>query len=482
MNSTNITPVILSGGAGTRLWPLSRKSFPKQFVPLISNKSLFSLTLERLKRFSDSVMIVAAEDHRFMISSEMEAAGLRGDIILEPSPRNTAAAICLAAIHASNSGQEMLLFCPSDHHIPNADDFALTIQEGIVAAENGAIVTFGVNPTFPSSAYGYIHIGNHIYNDVHSVAQFVEKPDYHLAQQFILAGDSLWNAGIFLCKTNTILTALQQHAEDILNTCKTSMLKADVEKISDSYRFVRPLAAQFENCRSESIDRAVMENHSDVAVVRFDGHWSDVGSWNMYAELCEPDIDGNKIIGNGITFNSVNNLIYSADRLIVLNGVQDLMVIDTPDALLVSCKGMSESIKEVVSKLELAGHPESIFHRKVHRPWGWYDSLDTDDSFQVKRICVKPGASLSLQKHSFRAEHWIVIKGIAEVTKGNEVFQLHSNESIYISKNEIHRLKNPSEETLEIIEIQTGTYIGEDDIVRIEDNYGRTAQKSHIQN
>lgn len=482
MNNVKITPVILSGGSGTRLWPLSRKSFPKQFAPLISNKSLFLLTLERLKQFGDSVLIVSAEDHRFMVSSEMETAGIYGDIILEPCARNTAAAICLAALHAANSGQEMLLFCPSDHHISNADDFAFTIQEGIIAAENGAIVTFGVNPTFPSSAYGYVRVGKHIYNDVHNVAQFIEKPDYRLAQQLILSGDSLWNAGIFLCKTSTILAALHQHAEDILNTCKMSMLKADVEKISESSRFVRPLVAKFEKCRSESIDRAVMENHSDVAVVRFNGHWSDVGSWNMFADLYEPDADGNKIIGNGIAFNAMNNLIHSTDRLIVLNSVQDLMVIDTPDALLIGHRDQSESIKDVVSKLELAGHPESTIHRKVHRPWGWYDSLDTDHSFQVKRISVKPGASLSLQKHSFRSEHWVVIKGIAEVTKGDTVFLLHSNESIYISKNEIHRLKNPSEDTLEIIEIQTGSYISEDDIVRIEDNYGRVISKGHIQN
>lgn len=478
MHEANITPVVLSGGSGTRLWPLSRKSLPKQFVPLISNKSLFLLTLERLKKFSDSSLIVSAEDHRFMVTSEMETAGIGGDIILEPCARNTAAAICLAALHAADHGQKMLLFCPSDHHIADADAFALTIQEGIIAAENGAIVTFGIHPTFPSSAYGYIRIGKHIYDDVHKVAQFVEKPEYRLAQQLILSGDSLWNAGIFLCKTSTILAALEQHAPDILNTCKLSMLKADVENFSNSYRFIRPSVSNFEKCRSESIDRAVMEIHADVAVVKYDGHWSDVGSWNMFAELYEPDNQGNKIIGHGVAFNSSKNLVYSTDRLVVINGVEDLMVIDTPDAVLIGRRDQSESVKDVVYKLEIAGHPESSFHRKVHRPWGWYDSLDTDDSFQVKRICVKPGASLSLQKHSFRAEHWVVIKGIAEVTKGDTVFTLHSNESVYISKNEIHRLKNPSDDTLEIIEVQTGTYIGEDDIVRIEDNYGRSILKA----
>lgn len=477
MNSAIITPVILSGGSGTRLWPLSRKSFPKQFVPLICDKSLFFLSIERLKKFGDFALIVSAEDHRFLIASEMEAAGIRGDVILEPCAKNTAAAICLAALHAFNSGQEMLLFCPSDHHITDADNFAITVQEGIIAAENGAIVSFGVNPTFPSSAYGYIRIGKHIYNDVHKVAKFVEKPDCRLAQELILSGDSLWNAGIFLCKTSTILTALAQHAPDILNACRMSMSKANVENISDSFRFIRPILESFENCRSESIDRAVMEHHNDVAVVKFDGHWSDVGSWNMFAELYEPDNDGNRIIGNGVAFNAINNLVYSTDRLVVLNGIENLMVIDTPDAILIGNRDQSESVKEVVSKLESEGYPESSSHRKVHRPWGWYDSLDTDDSFQVKRICVKPGASLSLQKHSFRAEHWIVIKGVAEVTKGDTVLLLHSNESIYISKNEIHRLKNPCDVNLEIIEVQTGTYIGEDDIIRIEDNYGRTILK-----
>ena len=470
-----IQPVILCGGSGTRLWPLSRKSFPKQFVPLIGDKSLLQLTIERVVQLGGQVQTkvfaVASEDHRFLVAEAMKAAQVNGQVILEPTARNTAAAMALAALAAS--AEQMLLFCPADHHIPDSHAFAAMVAQGQAAAEQGAIVTFGVVPSFPATAYGYIQSGSARSDGSHTVARFIEKPVAAKAQTLILQGNVLWNAGIFLCKAQTLIQALNQHAPDILASCQQAMASA----VRDQ-SFIRPDARVFSACRSESIDYAVMEHHADVAVVPFSGAWSDVGSWNAVADLVTPDASGNRIQGHGIAIDAAHTYINAPHRQVVALGTQDLIIIDTPDALLVAARTHVESVKTVVAELEARQSPEAFLHRKVARPWGWYDIVDHGERFQVKRISVKPGASLSLQKHHHRAEHWIVVRGAAEVTRGAETFLLTENQSTYIPIGEVHRLHNPGETDLEMIEVQSGSYLGEDDIVRFEDVYGRVPPTS----
>ena len=474
MEKSSITPVVLCGGSGTRLWPLSRKSFPKQFVPLINNKSLLQLTLERVAQLSKEfvrpgptrVICVAAEDHRFFVMEAMREAGVAGGIILEPIARNTAAAMGVAALQADLD--DTLLFCPADHYIPDTVAFAAMVEEGRLAVDDGVIVTFGVVPSFPSSAYGYIQQGERRADGGWQVARFIEKPSVESAQSLILQGNVLWNAGIFMAKASTVLNALDKHAPDILQSCRDAMAEA-----SEDPPFVRPSATAFAACRSESIDYAVMEHAANVAVVPFSGAWSDIGSWNAVSQLTVPDGQGNRIGGQGLAIDSDSTYIHASDRLVVTLGTKDLLVIDTPDALLVAASTHCEQVKQVVTTLEKRQNPEAALHRKVVRPWGWYDSIDAGERFQVKRIVVKPGASLSLQKHHHRAEHWVVVKGSAQVTRGTETFLLTENQSTYIPIGEVHRLMNPGKTMLEMIEVQTGVYLGEYDIVRMEDTYGR---------
>ena len=466
-----IYPIILCGGSGTRLWPLSRKSFPKQFVPLIDNKSLLQLTLERVAQIngigtSAEVICVAAEDHRFLVAEAMQAAKVKGRIILEPVARNTAAAMALAALQLAP--QDLLLFCPSDHHIPDAQAFATMVQHGTHAAQLGAIVTFGVVPSFPSTAYGYIEQGANSGDGSFGVARFIEKPNAEKAQALMLKGNTLWNAGIFLAQASTLLEALKQHAGDILQSCQQAM-----EEAKQDQQFVRPAPEAFAACRADSIDYAVLERHKNVAVVPFAGAWSDVGSWNAVADLSLPDDQGNRVDGHGLAIQSQRTYIHAPHRVVVTLGTQDLLVIDTPDALLVAASSHAEQVKSVVAQLESIKSSEASLHRKVARPWGYYDSIDRGERFQVKRITVRPGAKLSLQKHHHRAEHWIVVTGTALVTKGNDTFLLTENQSTYIPIGETHRLENPGKTDLEMIEVQSGSYLGEDDIVRFEDTYGR---------
>jgi mannose-1-phosphate guanylyltransferase/mannose-6-phosphate isomerase len=497
-----ITPVVLCGGSGTRLWPLSRKSFPKQFVPLIDNKSLLQLTLERLTGLalnadavnaSNHIVCVASEEHRFLVSDAIEASSLAlssgadrvaKTVLLEPVGRNTAAAMALAAltVKLARGLDDLLLFCPADHHIPDTQVFVDSVQQGLEAAKLGAIVTFGVLPTFPSTGYGYIEQGVERQDGSRSVKRFIEKPNAIKAQELLLQGGVLWNAGIFLVSVRTLLKALQAHAPDILKSCEAAMAACTQESGAPSQpmlsktmavSFVRPESVAFNACRSESIDYAVMEHFSHIAVVPFKGQWSDVGSWNAVADLTPADADGNRIEGKGITLHARNTFVHAPGRTVVALGTQDLLIVDTSDALLVVHRDHAEGVKEVVSLLEEGQLTEAVTHRKVARPWGWYDSVDTGDRFQVKRIGVKPGASLSLQKHHHRAEHWIVVAGTAEVTRGSETFLLSENQSTYIPIGEVHRLKNPGKVYLEMIEVQSGGYLGEDDIVRLEDTYGR---------
>ncbi len=476
----NITPVILCGGSGTRLWPLSRQSFPKQFVPLIGGRNLLQLTLERLSWCQQPVICVASEEHRFLVQDALRTEKAPGQVLLEPAARNTAAAMALAALLSRTHEQEeaLLLFCPADHHIPDLKAFEATIRRGIPAAAAGAIVTFGVTPNFPSSAYGYIQQGQRRDDGSRSVERFIEKPAPAEAQKLLLQGDVLWNAGIFLARGSTLLAALAQHAPDILKVCEEAM-KAPISELvgeaGNAVCFVRPDGTLFPRCRSQSIDYAVMEPHDNVAVVPFDGQWSDVGSWNAVAELSTADATGNRIAGPGHAVRASNTFIHSTGRTVVALGTSDLLIIETPDAVLVAQKDHAEQVKDVVAYLTQNNRPEALLHRRVARPWGWYDSVDAGERFQVKRIGVKPGASLSLQKHHHRAEHWIVVKGTAEVTRGQERFLLSENQSTYIPIGEVHRLHNPGKLELEMIEVQSGSYLGEDDIVRLEDNYGRNS-------
>ena len=467
MDSSAIKPVVLCGGSGTRLWPLSRESLPKQFVPLIDGKSLLQATLGRVSELQP-VLCIANDEHRFFVQEAMSLAKVKGQQLLEPAGRNTAAAMACAAISAEP--EALLLFLPADHYIPDASAFLSTIKSGVTAAQGGYIVTFGIQPSFPSTAYGYIQQGATLKaSTAFEVKRFLEKPSLEKAQQLLLSGDHLWNAGIFLCTAATLKNALSTHASDILDCCESAMASA-----ARDGEFIRPDTDAFLACRSESIDYAVMEHFDKVAVVPFQGQWSDVGSWNAVADLTVADDKGNRTQGDALLLETTQTYVNAGSRPVVTIGVNDLLVVDTPDALLIAAKSHAEHVKQAVEQLKAKGYSQASLHRRVARPWGWYDSIDMGERFQVKRIGVNPGASLSLQMHHHRAEHWIVVKGTAEVTNGERVTILAENESTFIPLGAKHRLRNPGKTLLEIIEVQSGSYLGEDDIVRFEDTYGRT--------
>jgi mannose-1-phosphate guanylyltransferase / mannose-6-phosphate isomerase len=463
---SDILPVVLCGGSGTRLWPLSRKTLPKQFVPMVGDKSLLVLTLERLRLLNDEVTCVAAEEHRFLVQEGIDAAQVRGKQLLEPVARNTAAAMAAVALLADP--ERLLLFAPADHHIPEAERFADSIRKGVPAAMAGQLVTFGVEPSFPSTAYGYIRQGRplaELGDDAgHAVAAFIEKPDAARAEQLLLAGGHLWNAGILLVQAKVLIDALATHAPDILDSC----LHATAHVVEDG-DFLRMDAAAFERCRSQSIDYAVLEHCENVAVLPFQGRWSDVGSWNAVAGLHDADANGNRISGQGFAMNATNTFVYAPNRPVVALGTHDLLVVDTPDALLVVHNDCAEQVKDVVALLTRQGHRQATRHRRVPRPWGAYDSIDDGERFSVKRLTVKPGARLALRMHHHRAEHWVVVKGTARVVCNHVSRLVKENESIYIPVGAVYRLENAGRTTLEVIEVQTGSYLGEDDVERFED-------------
>lgn len=473
--SIKIKPIILCGGSGTRLWPLSRESFPKQFVPLIDGRSLLGLTIDRV-RLLGSPICITNEEYRFFVQELLSGSSenLDASILLEPAGRNTAAAMICAALMPNVADSDLLLFLPSDHFVPDIDAFISTMQSGVTAAKEGYIVTFGVQPSFPSTSYGYIQQGakldttDNAPTSALEVARFVEKPPIDKAQAMLLSGNYLWNAGIFLCEASVLKSALSKHAPDILKSSEFAMKSAQVDS-----NFVRPNKETFLSCRSESIDYAVMEHFDKVAVIPFKGAWTDVGSWNTVAALSTADEFGNRINGQGLAVQSKNTYINAPYRTVVALGTTDLVIVDTPDAVLVASSEKVEQVKDVVAQLKKEGRAQAVIHRRVARPWGWYDLIDMGECFQVKHIAVKPGASLSLQKHQHRAEHWIVVKGSAKVTNGDEVFLLEENQSTYIPIGVKHRLENPGKADLEMIEVQSGSYLGEDDIVRFEDVYGR---------
>lgn len=472
-----IKPIILCGGAGTRLWPLSRESLPKQFVPLIQGQNLLRLTISRVSSLLPPIFITN-EDHRYLVQDELDHFDCieRGLILLEPDGRNTAAAIASVIQMPSISKNDILLFLPSDHFIPDIDAFLMTIQSGISASKSGFIVTFGIQPNFPSTAYGYIEKGTIIGDGASTQSSisaylanaFIEKPALEKAQQMLLSGSYLWNSGILMCEVSTLISAFAQHAPDIFESCKAAMQSPEIDG-----NFIRPNKPLFLGCRSESIDYAVMEHFKKLAVIPFNGMWSDVGSWNAVANLTKPDSSGNRVIGQGVVLQAKNTYINAGHRPVVALGTDDLVIIDSLDAVLVSSVDKLEEVKNVVMQLKKNGIKEASLHRRVFRPWGWYDLIDKGERFQVKRIEVKPGASLSLQKHQYRAEHWVVVAGVAKVTNGDNVFLLEENQSTYIPIGAKHRLENIGHKQLEIIEIQSGSYLGEDDIVRFEDVYNR---------
>lgn len=466
-------PVVLCGGSGTRLWPLSRKAFPKQFIPLFGEKSLLQLTLERLVSLAcspDAITCVASDEHRFLVSDTADHAGLKIRQILEPEAKNTAAAMALAALVAPTDA--LLLFCPADHHIPDIEAFTDMVRGAVSAALAGQIVTFGVQPSIPSTAYGYIQKGELAPEGGFKVARFVEKPDRDKAVEYLGSGQYLWNTGIFLARAKTLIDALQALAPDILEVCRRAMREPQLDG-----RFTRPDAVAFAACRSQSFDYAVMERANNVVVYPFDGLWSDVGNWNAVASLASPEFDGNRSGGDARHAHHLRTcstyIHASGSRPVIALGTRDLLIIDTPDALLVAHTDDAEAVKEVVARLEGLDSSQAVQHRRVARPWGWYDCVDAGERHQVKRITVRPGASLSLQMHHHRAEHWVVISGTAEVVNGDKVLLLTENQSTYIPVGQKHRLTNPGKTPLELIEVQSGSYLGEDDIVRFEDTYGR---------
>jgi len=478
------TPVVLCGGSGTRLWPLSRTGFPKQFLCLTGKESLFQQAALRLTNLGNqdiqvaAPIIVTGEDHRFLASEQLREVGVElGCALLEPVGRNTAPALTLAALAAMEGGVDpVLVVTPADQTVVNASAFTSAMQQAVTEAAKGTIVILGVTPDKPETGYGYIQTENSLRGEAeanHTVRRFVEKPDAATAQTYLNEGRYYWNAGMFVLKASVWLKAIEQFRPDILQATKTAWGKRSADNT-----FVRPGKAEFAAIPPESVDYAAMEHcpgsNFPIKMVPLDAGWDDLGAWDAVWNVLPKDEFGNAHLGDVLTTDSRNTLVHANSRLVSLVGVENLIVVETPDAVLVADKSRSQDVKHIVTQLQNTKREEHTLHRKVHRPWGWYDSIDEGGRFKVKRIQVKPKASLSLQKHHHRAEHWIVVTGTAEITNGDKVLTLTENQSTYIPLGEVHRLANPGTIPLEIIEVQSGSYLGEDDIVRFEDTYGRT--------
>lgn len=478
---TSIAPVILCGGSGTRLWPLSRAGFPKQFLVLSGNTSLFQQAVERLNGLASAdisvgeTLVVTNEEHRFLALDQLrELPTVTATLLLEPVARNTAPALTLAALHATAQGQDpILVVTPADQTVVDGAAFSTALRHSVRAAAAGGVVMLGITPQGPETGYGYIRrTGAAGSNGQYAVAQFAEKPDLATAISYLASGDYAWNSGMFVLKASTWLKALAHFRPAMAAASE----QAWAGKTSDA-QFVRPDPAAFALVPSESIDYAVMEHCPGspfpIHMLPLDAGWSDLGAWDAVWQVGPQDAAGNVTVGDTLVADTRNTLIHASHRLVGTVGVSDLVIVETADAVLVADRSQSQHVKKLVTALEQQHRPELTLHRKVHRPWGWYDSIDEAARFKVKRIQVNPKASLSLQKHHHRAEHWIVVKGTAEVTCGDKVSLLTENQSIYIPLGTIHRLTNPGLMPLEIIEVQSGSYLGEDDIVRVQDSYGR---------
>ena len=477
-----IKSVILSGGSGTRLWPASRESYPKQLLPLTGERSLLQETALRLKDFPGGEvdprpLVVTNEEYRFIIAEQLRQIGVRSpQIVLEPVGRNTAPALTLAALAAAEEGDPILLVMPADHVITEQPAFQHAIAVGAKAAAKGALVTFGIVPDRAETGYGYIRSGEALTDGegARALLEFVEKPDRATAEAYVASGAYYWNSGIFMMKASVWLAAIRRFAPEMAAACT-----AAVAACTHDADFIRLDTAAFERSPSDSIDYAVMEKLAEApelgqgVVVPLSAGWSDVGAWDALWAVSAKDGEGNAARGEVLFEACRNTLVHAGSRLVAAVGCEDMVVVETPDAVMVAHKDRTQDVKKVVARLKAEGRTLTQSHRKVYRPWGWYDSIDAGERFQVKRIVVNPGAKLSLQMHHHRAEHWIVVKGTAEVTNGERSFLLAENESTYIPLGHTHRLSNPGKVPLEIIEVQSGSYLGEDDIVRFEDTYGR---------
>jgi len=491
-----VIPVILCGGSGTRLWPLSRSGFPKQFLVLSgdgSSESLFQQAVKRIysvagpKVTLGNTLVVTNEDHRFLVLDQLrelksEAKSLNATLLLEPVGRNTAPALSMAAFCAQQLAKDqdpILVITPADQTIQNQGAFTQALQDCIQTVEGkpSTIAILGITPTAPETGYGYIQrSGVKDQNNAYVVDRFVEKPDSKTAQDYLTEGSYLWNSGMFVLRASTWLAALKEFRADIFEASQKAW-QTKTEDSSDGMGFIRPGKEEFKAIPSESIDYAVIEKCPQslfpIKMVELDAGWNDLGAWDAVWQVGKQDQDGNVTSGDTLLTNSKNSLVHASSRLVSAVGVENLIIIETADAVMVADRKNSQDVKHIVHQLESQKREEKNLHRKVARPWGWYDSVDEGERFKVKRIQVKPGASLSLQMHHHRAEHWIVVKGVAEITNGDQVITLNENQSTFIPQGQTHRLANPGTEPLEIIEVQSGSYLGEDDIVRFEDSYGR---------
>ncbi|WP_353432637.1 mannose-1-phosphate guanylyltransferase/mannose-6-phosphate isomerase [Polynucleobacter sp. MWH-UH23A] len=494
---TAVTPVILCGGSGTRLWPLSRASFPKQFLVLSGSdagQSLFQEAVLRINAIAkpglevQQTLVVTNEDYRFLVLDQLrELANIQAALLLEPVGRNTAPALTLAAMQVAEAPNEnydpILVITPADQTVKNQAAFTAALQDcvAIIQADknNQTIAILGITPIAPETGYGYIkRVSSAKEDEGQAVEKFVEKPDLQKAQAYLADGDYLWNSGMFVLRASTWLAALQEFRPDIFLATKSSWAARTQDRVERT-AFIRPGKEEFKAIPSESIDYAVIEKCPGsskfiVKMVELDAGWNDLGAWDAVWQVGNQDAKGNVTSGDTLLTNSKNSLVHASSRLVSAVGIENLIIVETADAVLVVDRSNSQDVKNIVAKLEEQKREEKSLHRKVSRPWGWYDSVDEGERFKVKRICVKPGASLSLQMHHHRAEHWIVVKGMAEVTNGNQVITLAENQSTYIPQGQPHRLANPGKNPLEIIEVQSGSYLGEDDIVRFEDTYGRS--------
>lgn len=465
-------PVILSGGSGSRLWPLSRQFNPKQFIPLTDNNlSMLQVTIQRLRGLDfEPPIVICNEQHRFLASEQLRQLDMdQARILLEPIGRNTAPAIALAALQAiTETSDPILVVLAADHLIQDVERFHASINSSLTLAKSGKLITFGIIPTRPETGYGYIERGEAVESNAFIVNRFVEKPDLTTAQGYLSSGAYFWNSGMFMFRASRYLQELDHFRPDILAACRKALAGG-----SQDMHFIRVDQAEFAACPEDSIDYAVMEKTADAVMVPLDAGWSDIGSWSALSDVSAKDEQGNVFKGDVLDQQSRNTYVHADSRLVATIGVEDLVIVETKDAVLVSHKDYVQDVKKIVEQLKSDSRNEHINHREVYRPWGVYDSIDNGHRYQVKRITVKPGAKLSVQMHHHRAEHWIVVSGTAKVTNGEKTYLVTENQSTYIPIGQVHALENPGVIPLELIEVQSGSYLGEDDIVRFEDKYGR---------